>query len=135
MTNSQLKQGVGIFSDRQQLIKACQELRQHEFLPKNVAALPATEGAMKGAIAGGSTGGLLALIGGLSAMLIPGVGLPLAAESLLTVAAGTGFSSAVGGFIGGIRGWFLPEEVARIYREKVLKGNYIIIVRGSQTEL
>jgi hypothetical protein len=135
MTTSQLKYGVGIFPNRQQLTKACQELRQHNFYLKNVAAIPATEGAMKGALAGGSTGGLLTLIGGLSVMLIPGVGLPLAAESLITVMAGTGVSSAVGGFVGGMRGWFLPEEAARIYRDKVLQGNYLVIVRGSQTEL
>jgi hypothetical protein len=60
MTTSELKYGVGILSDRQQLTQACQELRQHNFSLKNIAAIPATKGAMKGAIAGGSTGGLLA---------------------------------------------------------------------------
>jgi hypothetical protein len=119
MTTSEIKYGVGILPDRQQLTQACQELRQHNFSLKNVAAIPATEGAMKGAIAGGSTGGLLALIGGLSVMLIPGVGIPLAAESLLTVIMGTGVSSAVGGFVGGMRGWFLPEEAANIYRDRI----------------
>lgn len=90
---------------------------------------------MKGAIAGGSTGGLLALIGGLSLMLIPGVGIPLAAESLLTVIMGTGVSSAVGGFVGGMRGWFLPEEAANIYRDRALQGNYLIIIKGNQDEI
>lgn len=132
---TQLKYGVGILPNRQQLTEACRELHQQNFSLKNFAAIPATEGAMKGALAGGSTGGLLALIGGLSAILIPGVGLPLAIESLLTVAAGTGVSSAVGGFMGGIRGWFLPEEAARIYRDKILQGNYLIVVKGSQAEL
>ncbi len=99
MTTSEIKYGVGIFPDRQQLTKACQELRRHDFYPKNVAAIPATEKAMKGAIAGGSTGGFLSLIGGLSVMLIPGVGLPLAVDSLPTVITGTGISSAVGGLI------------------------------------
>jgi Mg/Co/Ni transporter MgtE len=84
-----------LFSDRQQLTQACRALRQHNFSLKNVAAIPATERAIKGAISGGSTGGLLALIGGLSVMLIPGVGIPLAAESLLTVMMRTGVSSAV----------------------------------------
>jgi hypothetical protein len=135
MTISELKYGVGILPDRQQLTKACQELRQHNFSLQNVAAIPATEGAIKGAIAGGSTGGLLALIGGLSVMLIPGVGIPLAVESLVTVMAGTGISTAVGGFVGGMRGWFLPEEAANIYRDRVLQGNYLIIVKGSQDEL
>lgn len=135
MTISEIKYGIGILSDRQQLTQACQELRQHNFSLQNVAAIPATEGAMKGALAGGSTGGLLALIGGLSVMLIPGVGIPLAVESLVTVMAGTGISTAVGGFVGGMRGWFLPEEAANIYRDRVSKGNYLIIVKGSQDEL
>jgi hypothetical protein len=135
MTISEIKYGIGILPNRQQLTQACQELRRHNFSLKNVAAIPATEGAIKGAIAGGSTGGLLALIGGLSVMLIPGVGIPLAVESLVTVMAGTGISTAVGGFVGGMRGWFLPEEAANIYRDSVSKGNYLIIVKGSQDEL
>jgi hypothetical protein len=135
MISSKIKYGVGILPDRQQLRQACQELRRHNFSLKNVAAIPATEGAMKGAIAGGSTGGLLALLGGLSVMLIPGVGIPLAVESLVTVMAGTGISTAVGGFVGGMRGWFLPEEAANIYRDRVFKGNYLIIVKGNQDEL
>lgn len=135
MTSSEIKYGVGILPNRQQLTQACQELRRHNFSLKNVAAIPATEGAMKGAIAGGSTGGLLALIGGLSVMLIPGVGIPLAIESLVTVMAGTGISTAVGGFVGGMRGWFLPEEAANIYRDSVVQDNYLIIVKGNQDEL
>lgn len=135
MTSFEIKYGVGILPNRQQLTQACQELRRHNFSLKNVAAIPATEGAMKGAIAGGSTGGLLALLGGLSVMLIPGIGIPLAIESLVTVMAGTGLSTAVGGFVGGMRGWFLPDEAANIYRDRVFKGNYLIIVKGSQEEL
>jgi hypothetical protein len=48
---------------------------------------------------------------------------------------GTGVSSAVGGFVGGIRGWFLPEEAAHMYRDNLSKGNYLIIVKGNQDEL
>jgi hypothetical protein len=47
MTTSQLKYAVGIFSDRQNLQEACQELRQHDFSLKNVAAISAREGAIK----------------------------------------------------------------------------------------
>lgn len=47
MTTSEIKYGVGILPDRQQLSQACQELRHHNFSLKNVAAIPATEGAMK----------------------------------------------------------------------------------------
>lgn len=135
MTSSQLKYGIGIFPDRQQLQMACRELRRHNFSQKNIAAISASEGAIKGAIAGGTTGGLLAFIGGLSAILIPGVGLPLVAESLLTVLLGTGASTTVGGFVGGMQGWFLPEAAAGIYRDSVLQGNYVVIVKGRETEL
>ncbi|MGF1589399.1 MAG: hypothetical protein ACFCU7_09165 [Pleurocapsa sp.] len=135
MTSSQLKYGVGILPDRQKLQQACQELRQYNFSFKNVAAISATDGAIKGAVAGGTTGGLLAFIVGLGAILIPGIGLPLAAESLFTVLLGTGASSTVGGFVGGMRGWFLPAEAARIYRDRLLQGNYLIVVKGSEAEL
>ena len=135
MTSTEFKYGVGVLPNRQKLIKACQELRQYNFDFKNIAAISATEGAMKGAAAGGATGGLLAFIIGLGAILVPGIGLPLAAESLFTVLMGTGVSSAAGSFVGGIRGGFLPEEAARIYRGRLLEGNYLVIVRGSQAEL
>jgi predicted PurR-regulated permease PerM len=71
MTTSQLKYAVGILSDRQKFQEACQELRQHNFSLKNVAAISAREGAIKGAVVGGQTGGLLAFIVGLSAILVP----------------------------------------------------------------
>lgn len=135
MTFTELKYGVGILPNRQKLTKACQELSQYNFSFKNIGAISATEGAIKGAAAGGATGGLLASIIGLGAILIPGIGLPLAAESLFTVLMGTGASSAAGGFVGGIRGWFLPEEAARIYRDRLLRGNYLVIVKGSEAEL
>ncbi len=135
MTSTQLKYGVGILPDREKLTKACQELRQYNFSFKNVAAISATEGALKGAAAGGTTGGLLAFIIGLGAILIPGIGLPLAAESLFTVLLGSGASSTVGGFVGGMRGWFLPEEAAHIYRDRLLQGDYLVIVKGNEAEL
>ncbi len=135
MTSTQLKYGVGILPNRQKLEKACQELRWYNFSFKNVAAISATEGAIKGAMVGGRTGGLLAFVVGLGAILVPGIGLPLAAESLLTLLLGTGASSAAGGFVGGMRGWFLPEEAARIYRDRLLQGNYLVIVKGSEAEL
>ena len=40
---------------------------------------------------------------------------------------GTGVSFAAGSFVGGIRGWFLPEEAARIYRDRLLQGNYLCV--------
>ncbi|BAZ44703.1 hypothetical protein NIES4102_17190 [Chondrocystis sp. NIES-4102] len=143
MTSTQLKYGVGFFSDRLKLIEAYQQLCNSNFGVKNTTAVPATEGAIKGAIAGGSIGGILAAIAGLGIILIPGVGLPLAVESLITVLLGAGTTSAVGGLVGGMHGGFLPEEAARIYNhhpedlvtKHFVQDKCLIIVKGSQHDL
>jgi hypothetical protein len=155
MASNQLKYGIGVFHSGQRAVQALDELRNTGFLMNKISVLaqsPAhdeplgdankskltltpTGGAAAGAASGATTGGLLALIAGLGVLLVPGFGLALAAESLITVFLGGGACAAAGGFIGALRGWFLPEEAAIFYNDEVSKGVYIVTVKGTENEI
>ncbi|HEY9655104.1 MAG TPA: hypothetical protein V6C50_06400, partial [Crinalium sp.] len=69
-------------------------------------------GAQVGAILGSIRLGAVALIVGLSSLLIPGIGQALAVESLLATFAGSGIAATAGGLYGALQGWLVPEEQA-----------------------
>lgn len=85
--------------------------------------------------AGAATGGLLALAGGIAALLIPGIGLPLVAGSVLTVLLGSGAVAGIGGLIGALEGWYIPEKQAKLYSERVSQGDYLVIIEGTESEI
>jgi hypothetical protein len=89
----------------------------------------------EGAVAGATTGGSLALVGGLAALLIPEIGLAIAVESILVILLGTGASAAAGDLVGALQGWFVPKEIAQIYDERVLQGNYLVTIESIENEL
>lgn len=93
------------------------------------------EGAKAGAKAGGTTAGLFALAAGLSALLVPGIGFVLGAESILATLLGSGAITAAGSLIGALQGWFVPEEWAKFYDERVSQGDYLVMVKGTEEEL
>ncbi|MBD1805545.1 hypothetical protein H6F98_08805 [Microcoleus sp. FACHB-SPT15] len=155
MVSNQLKYGIGVFRSGERAIQAFDELRNTGF-PMNqicvlakspapdepfsnadISKLPLTPagGAAAGAAVGATTGGLLALIAGMGALLVPGFGLALAVESLITVFLAGGACAAAGGFVGALRGWFLPEEAAISYNEDVSKGAYLVTVKGTKNEI
>ena len=153
--NQHKKYGIGIFHSPQRAIQAFKELRSTGFPMNKICAIahspvrdeqfdyigtleltrtPA-QGAAAGAVVGATKGGLLALIAGLGVLLVPGFGLALAAESLFTVLLGGGASAAVGGFVGALRGWFLPEEAAIFYNDQISQGAYLVTVEGTENEI
>ena len=153
--NQRKKYGIGIFQSPRRAIQAFKELRSTGFPMNKISAIanapvrdkqlgdidtlgltrtPA-EGAAAGAVVGATKGGLLALIAGLGVLLVPGFGLALAAESLLTVLLGSGASAAVGGMVGALRGWFLPEEATIFYNDQISQGVYLVTVEGTENEI
>lgn len=156
MALDERKHAVGIFADRQRAIRALNELAYTDFpmnkifvITKNSDnsekqlgsadtsefTITPSEGATLGAVRGGTTGGLLALIGGLTVLLIPGFGPALAAESILATFLASGASATAGGLVGALRGWFLPEEQAKFYDEQVGQQNYLVTVEGTESEM
>ncbi|MCC5644870.1 hypothetical protein LC607_18370 [Nostoc sp. CHAB 5824] len=80
-------------------------------------------------------GGLLTLVAGLGILLIPGFGPALTAESVLATLLGSGASTATGGLIGALWGWFLPEEAAQLYNDRVFQGAYLVTIESTEDDI
>ncbi|MBC1218608.1 hypothetical protein GNF10_09350 [Nostoc sp. UCD121] len=155
MASGQLQHAIGIFRDRQIALQALDELRSSGFPMNEISVITKTpklneqldssdtsestltpaEGAKAGGLAGARAGGLLTLVAGFGILLIPGFGPALAAESVLATLLGSGASAAAGGLIGALRGWFLPEEAAKLYNDRVFQGNYLVTIESTEDNI
>ncbi len=99
----------------------------------------ADEGVKKGAVAGGTVGGLTGLLVGLGALAIPGVGPVMlggaVATALATAISGGAIGAAAGSLVGGLVGLGIPEDRAKVYGDRVSRGDYLVIVDGSDDEI
>lgn len=99
----------------------------------------ADEGAKTGALTGGALGGLTGLLVGLGAIAIPGIGPVMlggaAATALATTLSGGVIGAAAGGLIGGLVGLGIPEDRARVYSDRVSRGEYLVMVEGSEADV
>lgn len=156
MASNQIKHAIGIFHSRQTALQALNELKNTGFPMQKISVIAKTpnsdeplasvdinpptitpaRGAALGLVQGGMTGGLLALVGGLGVLIIPGFGPALAVESILTAFLGSGASATAGGLIGALRGWFIPEEQAKFYNNQVLENkDYLVMLAGTESEI
>jgi hypothetical protein len=96
----------------------------------------AIETAEAGAVGGTALGGLLGLIAGASALVVPGVGTAVAAGVWATVlgttAAGAGIGAAYGGFVGALIGFGVAEEQTHVYVEGLEEGGVLVSVRDEE---
>ncbi|MBE9046454.1 hypothetical protein IQ255_18920 [Pleurocapsales cyanobacterium LEGE 10410] len=150
------QRAVGSFPTREDAEVALIELRDCGFNMDRISAIarnPATEeqlgevevkssssktkdGAETGAVMGATTGGMLGLIGSLSILAIPGVGLATEVAVLLGNALlGSGFGAAGGSLVGALIGWGVPEEQAKYYDELLSQGEYLVVVEGTEAEI
>ena len=99
----------------------------------------ADEGVRSGATAGGVVGGLTGLLVGLGTLAIPGVGpIMLAgatATAIATSVAGGAIGAAAGGMVGGLIGLGIPEDRAQDYHDRVVRGDYLVIIDGTEEEI
>ncbi|MBW4635712.1 MAG: hypothetical protein KME30_28690 [Iphinoe sp. HA4291-MV1] len=154
------KRAVGVFSNRQDAENALYELRDSGFPIDRVSVIKrdadrnddiagaevredvgnkSDEGATVGAVSGGVLGGLTGLLVGLGTLAIPGIG-PImlagaAATALATTVAGAGIGAAAGGLLGALVGLGIPEERARVYNERVERGDYLVIIDSTDAEI
>ena len=150
------RRAVGTFATRQDAEIALIELRDSGFNMDRVSAIAqnptdeqkladvevksssqrAKDAAETGAVMGATTGGVLGIIGSLSILAIPGVGLATEAAVLLGNALlGSGLGAAGGSIVGALIGWGIPEEQAKYYEELLSQGKYVILVEGSEAEM
>jgi uncharacterized membrane protein len=150
-----LKRAVGTFPTRQDAEVALTNLRDAGFDMDKISAIAenpqhdnladvevkssterAKDGAGTGAFLGATTGGMLGLIGSLSVLAIPGVGIATEAAILLGNALlGSGLGAAGGSLVGALIGWGIPEEEAKYYQELLSKGSYLVLVEGTEAEI
>ncbi|PSB38433.1 histidine kinase [filamentous cyanobacterium Phorm 46] len=154
------KRAVGVFSTRRETEHALGELRTAGFDMDRVSVIgkdadskgdiagidvqesadnKADEGATKGALTGGTLGGLTGLLVGLGLVAIPGIG-PImlagaAATTIATTLAGTALGAAAGSLLGALVGLGIPEEEARAYSDRVERGDYLVVLDGSEAEV
>jgi hypothetical protein len=164
MTLINNKRAVGIFSSHQEAENALHELRDAGFAMHQVSivakdvnrldnsnrigdtrvqdleqATHVDEGAKTGATAGGTVGGLTGLLVGLGTLAIPGVGpIMLAgatATAIATTLAGGAIGAAAGSLVGSLIGLGIPEDRAQAYHNRVVRGEYMVIVDGTEAEI
>lgn len=158
------RRAVGVFSTSQEAEHALTELRDARFSMDRVSIIGQNtdrleesrhigetrvqdlsetthvdEGLKTGAATGGAVGGLTGLLVGLGTLAIPGVGPILlagaTATTLATTLAGGAIGAAAGGLVGGLIGLGIPEDRARVYHDYVTRGEYLVIVDGTEAEI
>jgi hypothetical protein len=154
MNYQNLKRASGLFTNHRNVKQALVELKSRGFPMQKISVIAKPSdnddldslgvqqilitraaGAQVGAISGSIGLGSLALIVGLSSLLIPGIGLALAVESLLATFAGSGIAASAGGLYGALQGWLVPEEQARIYNDRFNQGDYLIVMEARENEV
>jgi hypothetical protein len=163
------KRAVGTFSNYQTTEVALRELKDRGFLMDQVSVVgrdmdrqaevtgahtsnrlaavgnldhhdnEAGEVAKKGAVAGGTLGGLTGLLVGLGALAIPGVGPVMlagaAATAIATTISGGVIGAAAGGLVGGLVGLGIPADRAQVYSDRVSEGDYLVMVEGPEADI
>lgn len=158
MVSNQHRRAIGVFRSRSDAEQAVYDLRNAGFPIDRVSVInqqrggeigdvpvrdstgnQADEGATIGAVSGGIFGGLTGLFVGLGALALPGIGPVMLAGALATTLAtaisGTAIGAVTGGLLGALIGLGIPEEQARVYSERVAKGDYLVIVDGTDPEI
>lgn len=135
---------MGILSSRASLEQAIDELRIMGFRNADISALlPSNETTKEfahvnatklpeGATAGGATGlllgGALGWLIGAGSIALPGLGTFIAAGPIMSLLAGAGAGSAVGGIVGALAGYEIPEYEANRYEGFIRDGGYLLSV-------
>ncbi len=152
------KRAVGTFPTRTQAERALRELKDSGFPMDRVSVIAkdenrpisddlhgddrgnkADEGAAVGATTGGAIGTITGLLVGLGALAIPGIGPIMLAGATATALAstlgGAAIGAAAGGIIGALVGLGIPEERAKVYHDRVSRGDYLVMVDGSEADI
>ncbi len=161
MVVSNQKRAVGVFSTRKAAEQALNELKASGFSLDKVSIIakdadqgdqlggaqmsdrvgnqdvePAT-GVVADSLASATWGGVLV---GLSSLALPGIGPIIAAgslgASLITGVAGAGIgAAATGNLVRAITDLGIPEAEAEVYSDRLLRGDDLVIVDGTDDEI
>jgi hypothetical protein len=161
MNATDLSRGFGVFSDQQQAEQSLNQLKQSGFPMEHVSVvvkqadegeqlsnvevsdeigdqnLSTPLGVVKDTFAHSSWAFVLA---GLTSLALPGIGPILAAGSLGAALVATTASTGVGALatnnvVKALAQLGIPEEQARVYSDRLLQGDYLVMVEGNPDEL
>ncbi|WP_219729965.1 general stress protein [Sodalinema gerasimenkoae] len=158
MATAYQKRAVGIFATQSEAERALRDVKDSGFPMDRVSVIAkdknrpvsddlhggdegnkADEGAAVGAATGGTIGTITGLLVGLGVLAIPGIGpIMLAgatATAVATTAGGAAIGAATGGLIGALVGLGIPEERAKVYKQRVAQGDYLVIVDGTEADI
>ena len=158
MNNAYHKRAIGLFDSRNEAEAVVRDLKDSGYDMQKVSIVAkdadkidgveatkkklghkADDGATAGALTGGTLGGITGLLVGLGTLAIPGVGPILlagaAATTIATTIAGTGIGVAAGSLVGALVGLGIPERKAKIYRDRVKDGSFLVMVNGTESEI
>src|SRR5579862_2013529 len=94
----------------------------------------APEGAIAGAGTGGVIGGVFGWVTGIGSLMIPGIGVFIAAGPIVAALTGAAVGAAVGGIAGALIGLGIPEIEAKRYEGKINQGNLLISVHTEDSD-
>src|ERR1700688_3152058 len=94
----------------------------------------APEGAIAGAGTGGVIGGVFGWVTGIGSLMIPGIGVFIAAGPIVAALTGVAVGAAVGGIAGALIGLGIPEIEAKRYESKVKEGNILLSVHTENAD-
>ncbi len=160
MIVGQRERAVGIFPRFEQMAEALKQLKESGFPIEHISVIgkqrqylsqldpavrttevgnQAEKGAKRGAIAGGLIGLFTGFFVGIGLLAIPAIGpimLAGAAETAFaTTLAGGAIGLATGTLLGALIGLGIPEEKARVYQERIQRGEFLMIVDGTEYEI
>ncbi|MCT7967566.1 hypothetical protein NG799_14595 [Laspinema sp. D1] len=156
------KRAVGLFPSMEKAAIALCDLKSAGFPMKNISAIarkrnrirsitpnsleittldnPVPATGLAAALTGGSLGMVLGLLVGLSILALSGIG-PLLLAGVEVASAGTvlfaggAIGAATGGIVGRLMAYGMSNERARRYWERVVQGDYLLILTGSDREI
>lgn len=159
MAFAKTRRAIGTFPTRQAAEHALNELRASGFQMDDVSVIAkdskgseglggasthghgnkADEGAKAGAATGGTVGGIAGLLVGLGLLAIPGIGPVMlagaAGTAIATALSGGAIGAVAGGLSGALLGLGIPEDQAKVYNDRVSRGDYLVVVEGSDDQV
>jgi hypothetical protein len=140
---------IGVYQNEQQAAEAVEVLKKKGYTTEEISVIAKTPNDLSeiteevkpstkdGAIAGAATGGAIgmaAMIVGLPAVSVPGIGALLAAGPILTTLGGAaaGASSGAGGLLHALMNIGLPEDDALRYSNEVEDGKILVFLQPKE---
>jgi hypothetical protein len=94
----------------------------------------APEGTAAGAGSGAVVGGILGWLAGAGALVIPGLGMFVAAGPIMGLLSGIGVGGMIGGIAGALAGLGTPEYEAKRYEGRIRKGGILLSVHCDDSD-